>query len=87
MSWLKKEFGYIKDSMGQILKALLIVVLLSSGLAMAIFLRFLGTTGTMITFISIVVECAAIILCHFFLRGYIKPNDEKKTTQTTKKKL
>lgn len=87
MSWLKKEFGYIKDSMGQILKAFLIVILLSSGLAIAIYLRFLGTNGTIITFISLVVECVAIILCHLLLRGYIKPSDEKKTSQITKKKL
>ena len=87
MSWLKKEFGYIKDSMGQILKAFLIVILLSSGLALAIFLRFLGTNGTIITFISIVFECGALILCHFLLRGYIKPKDAKKTNKITKKKL
>ncbi len=87
MSWLKKEFGYITDSIGQILKAFLIVILISSGLAIALFLRFLGTNGTMITFIGIIVECAALILCHFLLRGYINPKDEKKTTQITKKKL
>jgi hypothetical protein len=86
MSWLKKGFGYIKDSMDQILKALLIVILLSSGLALAIFLRLLGTNGTIITFLSIIFECGAILLCHFLLRNYIKPKDEKKTNQITKKK-
>ncbi|MHA1670897.1 MAG: hypothetical protein ACTSV5_09995 [Promethearchaeota archaeon] len=86
MSWIKKEVGYIKDSITQIVKALLIAILLSSGLALAIFLRFLGTNGTIITFISIGVECGALILCHFLLRAYIKSDDEKKTNQITKKK-
>ncbi len=87
MSWLKKEFGYIKDSMGQILKAFLVVLLLSSGLALAIFLRFLGMNGTIITFLSLVVECVALILCHFLLRKYIKSTEKKEPNQITKKKL
>ena len=86
MPWLKKEAGYIKDSMGQILNALLIVILLSSGLALAIFLRYLGMNGTIITFISLVVEFFAIILCHFLLRGYIKPKEEQEGTKIKKKK-
>jgi hypothetical protein len=84
-SWIKKEIGYILSSLPQIIRALLLVVFASSGLACAIFLRYLGYNGTIISFASIIVEAIALVLCYFLLRGYLK-TEEKTDTSTTKGK-
>jgi len=71
-SWIKKEIGYIIGSFFQIVRALFLVILASSGLACAIFLRYLGFNGTIISFVSVLVEIISLLLCYFILRGYLK---------------
>jgi hypothetical protein len=84
-SWIKKEIGYILSSFSQIIKALLLVGFASSGLGCAIFLRYLGYNGTIITFVSIVIEFIALLLCYFLIRGYLK-TEEKSEPSTSKGK-
>ncbi len=86
-SWIKKEIGYILGSLSQIIKALLLVGFASSGLGCAIFLRYLGYNGTIITFVSIVVEFIALLLCYFLLRGYLKTEEKSESSNSKGKKL
>ncbi|MFX1241700.1 MAG: hypothetical protein ACFFA7_10685 [Promethearchaeota archaeon] len=86
-SWIKKEIGYIFSSLSQIIKALLLVGFASSGLGCAIFLRYIGYNGTIITFVSIIVEFIALVLCYFLIRGYLKTANEKEPSASKGKKL
>jgi hypothetical protein len=86
-SWIKKEIGYILSSLSQIIKALLLVGFASSGLGCAIFLRYLGYNGTIITFVSIVVEFIALLLCYFLIRGYLKTEEKPEPSSSKGKKL
>ena len=75
-SWIKKELIYLKDSFFEIIKAFVIVILASSGFGCALFLRYQGFNGTIITFTSLVVEFVSLILCYFMFRGYMKSEEE-----------
>ncbi|MFX0038447.1 MAG: hypothetical protein ACFFCY_04565 [Promethearchaeota archaeon] len=86
-SWIKKEIGYIISSFPQIVKALFLVILASSGLICAIFLRYLGYNGTIISFVSVIVELISIVLCYFLLRGYLKTEEKTEATKPKGKKL
>ncbi|TFG17235.1 MAG: hypothetical protein EU531_03825 [Promethearchaeota archaeon] len=81
MSWIKKEIVYLKDSIPQIANGVLIFLLVSSGLACAILLNFVNINGTVIAFLSIVVEVIALIMSYFLVRKYFiekEPEDNKK---------
>jgi len=86
MSYVKKEIRYVRDSFAQILKALFIFVLFSSGLFVALLLRMAGTNGTIISFVSIVSEIITLIICYFLLKKYIKPTEEKEEAKKGKAK-
>lgn len=86
-SWIKKEIGYILSSLSQIIKALLLVGFASSGLGCAIFLRYLGYNGTIITFVSIIVEFIALLLCYFLIRGYLKTAEKAEPSTSKSKKI
>lgn len=86
-SWIKKEIGYIFSSFSQIIKALLLVGFASSGLGCAVFLRYLGYNGTIITFVSIIVEIIALVLCYFLIRGYLKTAEKKESSASKGKKI
>lgn len=86
-SWIKKEIGYILSSLSQIIKALFLVIFASSGLVCAIFLRYLGYNGTVISFASIIVELIALLLCYFLLRGYLKTEEKSEVSTSKGKKL
>ena len=75
-SWIKKELAYLKDSFFEIIKSVIIVILASSGFGCALLLRYQGFNGTIITFISLLVEFIALILCYLMLRGYLKSGEE-----------
>ena len=77
MSFVKKEIRYIKDSFTQILKALIVFILFSSGLFVALLLRSIGTNGTIISFVSIISEIITLILCYLLLKKYIVVTKEK----------
>ena len=77
MSFVKKEIRYIKDSFTQILKALIVFILFSSGLFVALLLRSIGTNGTIISFVSIISEVITLILCYLLLKKYIVVTKEK----------
>jgi hypothetical protein len=83
-SWIKKEIVYIKDSFFELVKALFLVILASSGLGFAIFLRYLKYNGITITFFSLIFEFISLILCYFLFKGYLK--SEEKSEKTSKPK-
>jgi hypothetical protein len=83
-SWIKKEIVYIKDSFFELVKALFLVILASSGLGCAIFLRYLKYNGITITFFSLIVEFISLLLCYFLFKGYLK--SEEKSEKTSKPK-
>jgi len=89
MSWLKKELGYLKSSISQILMGMLLVGLTISGLGFAIFLRLTGFDGTIIASAGITIEVISIIISYLLLRRYIIPKEEgsKKSVQKVKTKM
>ncbi|MFX0024602.1 MAG: hypothetical protein ACFE9S_19965 [Candidatus Hermodarchaeota archaeon] len=86
-SWIKKEIGYILSSLPQIIRALLLVGFASSGLGCAIFLRYLGYNGTIITFVSIIIEFIGLLLCYFLIRRYLKTEEKSEPSTSKGKKL
>jgi hypothetical protein len=86
-SWIKKEIVYIKDSFFEIVKALLLVILASSGLGCALFLRYLGYNGTIISFVSIIIELIALLLGYLLFRGYLKAEEKTESTKPKGKKF
>lgn len=86
MSFVKKEFRYIRDSFSQIIKALFIFILFSSGLFVALLLRSVGTNGTIISFVSIISEIITLTICYFLLKKYISATEEKEENQGKKGK-
>jgi hypothetical protein len=86
-SWIKKEIVYLKDSFFEIVKALFLVILASSGLACAIFLRYLKYDGTTITFFSIIIEFISLLLCYFLFKGYLKLEKKTEISKPKSKKV
>ena len=84
-SWIKKELIYLKDSFSEILKGFILVILASAGLGCALFLRYLGFNGTIITLFGIITEIISLLLCYVLFRGYLKT--EEKTEPSKSKKL
>ncbi|MHA2036445.1 MAG: hypothetical protein ACW98X_08425 [Promethearchaeota archaeon] len=76
-SWIKKELVYIKDSFKEIVKGFIIFALASSGLVIAILLRYLGYNGTVITFFGLVIEFISLFLCYLLLKGYLKSKEDQ----------
>ncbi len=83
--WIKKELIYLKDSFFEIIKGFILVILASAGLGCALFLRYLGFNGTIITLFGIITEIISLLLCYFLFRGYLKT--EEKTEPSKSKKL
>lgn len=76
-SWIKREILYIKDSLKEIIKGFLIFALASSGLVIAILLRYLGYNGTVIVFFGLVSEFFSLFLCYLLLKGYLRSKEDK----------
>jgi multisubunit Na+/H+ antiporter MnhB subunit len=87
MSWIKKELAYLKDSLPQVFKGCLIVILATSGLGIAILLRFLDFNGSIIAFVGILIEAIAMIFCYFLVRKYFIEKEESKPEKPQKKEL
>jgi hypothetical protein len=87
MSWIKKELGYIKDSLSQIINAIFLFFLASSGLLCALYLRLLDLNGTIISFVGILIELLALVLTYLLLKRYINIKEEKKKESSLKKKI
>lgn len=84
MSLIKKQITQIRISFPQIIKAFLLFILSSSGLAFAIFLRFLDSNGTVIAFGGILVEIVALTINYFLFRKYLR--ERKAATEEKEKK-
>jgi Gpi18-like mannosyltransferase len=82
MSWIKKEIAYLKDSFLQIINGFVIFLLVSSGLGFAILLNRFNLNGTVIAFLSVIIQIIALFLSYFLVRKYFK---EKKPEQVGKK--
>ena len=87
MSWIKRELSYIKDSFSQIIKALILFLLASLGLLSALYLRFLGFNGTIISFVGIIIEIVALVLLFFLFRKHLLIKEEAKEESLKKKSL
>ncbi len=86
-SWIKKELIYIKDSLTEIIKGIILVALASSGLALALLLRYLGYNGTIITFVGIVAESVSLFICYFLFRNYLKSEEKIEPSKPKGKKI
>ena len=83
-SWIKKELIYLKDSFFEIIKGFILVILASAGLGCALFLRYLGFNGTIITFFGIITEIISLLLCYFLFRGYLKTEEKPEPSKSKK---
>jgi len=86
-SWIKKELIYIKDSLPEIIKGIILVALASFGVAFALLFRYLGYSGTIITFVGIVAESISLFLCYFLFRNYLKSEEKTKPSKSMGKKI
>ncbi len=86
-SWIKKEIIYLKDSFVEIIKSIILVALACSGLLLALLLRYLGYNGTIITFVGLISEFIALILCYFLIRGYLKLEEKSELSTQKQKKI
>ena len=87
LSWIKKQIGYFFNSIPEIFKAIVLSVLVISGLASAILLRYLNQSGTIIISVAISVELIAIVAIYFIFKTYLKSEEEIKVQgEKTKKK-
>jgi hypothetical protein len=77
MSWIKKEVSYIKESLNQIINAFLLFFLTSSGLGFAILLNYLNLSGSIIAFLSVMVQLIALILSYLLFRRYFSEKEDK----------
>jgi hypothetical protein len=79
MSLIKKELTKLRISFSQIIKGFLLFVFSSSGLGVALLLRYLNIGGTIIAFVGILVELVGMIINYFMLRKYFKKKEESKS--------
>ncbi|MHA2007424.1 MAG: hypothetical protein ACXABO_06765 [Promethearchaeota archaeon] len=86
ISWIKKELVYIKNSFWDITKGFIFFLLASSGLIIAIFLRYLGFNGTVITLFGLVVEFISLSICYFLFKGYLKTKEELESIKPKEEK-
>jgi ABC-type antimicrobial peptide transport system permease subunit len=82
MSWIKKEIVYLKDSLPQLINGIVIFLLVSSGLGFALLLNLFNLNGTVIAFISVIIQIIALILSYFLVRKYFT---EKQPNQVERK--
>ena len=80
-----KELSYIKKSFMDIIRGLILFILASSGLSIAILLRYFGYNGTVITFFGLIVEFIALLLCYLLLKGYLKSKEEQDSSKPKEK--
>ncbi|MGB5911295.1 MAG: hypothetical protein WBH31_08900 [Promethearchaeia archaeon] len=87
MSLIKKELTQLKISFSQIIKGFLLFILSSSGLAVALLLRYLRFGGTIIAFVGILVELVGMTINYFMLRKYFKKKEESKSEEDKKRQF
>lgn len=87
MSLIKKELTRLRISFSQIIKGFLLFVFSSSGLGVAIFLRYLGYGGTIIAFVGIIVELIGMTINYFLLKKYFKKKEEPKSVEDKKRQF
>ncbi len=87
MSLIKKELTQLRISFSQIIKGFLLFVFSSSGLGVALLLRYLGIGGTIIAFVGIIVELVGMTINYFMLRKYFKKKEESKSEEDKKRQF
>jgi len=87
MSLIKKELTQLRISFSQIIKGFLLFILSSSGLAVALLLRYLRFGGTIIAFVGILVELVGMTINYFMLRKYFKKKEESKSEEDKKRQF
>ncbi|MFX0024862.1 MAG: hypothetical protein ACFE8M_00485 [Candidatus Hermodarchaeota archaeon] len=87
MSLIKKELTQLRISFSQIIKAFLLFVFSSSGLGIALLLRYLEFGGTIIAFVGILVELVGMIINYFMLRKYFRKKEEPKSEEDKKRQF
>ena len=84
-SWIKKQIGYLFNSIPEILKGFILFILIISGIGIAILLRLVDQGGILIASVSITIEVFAMVAIYFLFRKYLKPEEEIKTVSVKKK--
>jgi len=84
-SWFKTQFGYLKESLPEILDGLILVFLVSSGVIVAILLRSLDFNGIIITMVSIITEVIALVICYFYFRKYLESEEKPELKKQARK--
>ena len=86
MVTFKKQLEYLKDSLSQIILGLILFSLSFSGLALALLLRQLRYSGTIIASFGVLTEIVALLLCYAIFKGFLKKDEEIKPSEKPKKK-
>jgi hypothetical protein len=86
MVTFKKQLEYLKDSLSQIILGLILFSLSFSGLALALLLRQLRYSGTIIASFGVLIEIVALLLCYAIFKGFLKKDEEIKPSKQPKKK-
>jgi len=86
ISWIKRQFQYLKDSLPDIIRSLIFFGLAFSGLVCALILRQLGYNGALIATVSVSVELVGMILCYIIFKSFTKPLDETQSPSIKKGK-
>ncbi|MFX1366593.1 MAG: hypothetical protein ACFFCE_00150 [Promethearchaeota archaeon] len=81
-SWFKKELSYIINSFFEIIKAIILVILITAGLGCAIFLIYLGFNGIVSTIAGLITEIISLVLCYLIFRGYLKIEEKTEDSNT-----
>lgn len=87
MSLIKKELTQLRISFSQIIKGFLLFIFSSSGLGVALLLRYLEFGGTIIAFGGILVELVGMTINYFMLRKYFKKKEESKLEEDKKRQF
>ncbi len=86
MSGTRNKLNGLKDSISRIVLGFILFSLSISGLAFALYLRYLGFSGTIIAGYGFLAEVIAMGLCYFIFKGYLKIDEEIEKPEKKKKK-
>ncbi|MGQ4872887.1 MAG: hypothetical protein ACP6IY_02325 [Promethearchaeia archaeon] len=84
-TWIKRQFGAIKENFPEIIKGIVLFILSLAGYIIGILLRILGYNGIVILSIGALIQIITSILIIIIFRNYIK-TDIKEKKQISKKR-
>ena len=84
-SWIKKQIGYLLHSIPEFIKAVILFILIISGLGISILLRLAGQHYVTIIVVGTIIEVFALIAVYLFLKNYLKTEEESKPIEKRRK--